>query len=269
MASFTINGVDVETLGQGLFPAVAPDYLTRPPIEVIGVAIPGRPGRLATNRKVVGSKTFSIAGAIRGTTIANNRSTVRQLHDLFGGGSLISIVGSDQSDVQLFARCTTVKVLPLPQADAIFAIPRLGMEASFETDYPYWQAISASSVSLSGSYVALPMGNAPNYVTWTINACTNPTLTIKNSAGVVVLTVTLTTTIAAGDNRKIIGSERRITKTISGVTTQDDTLLTAGTFPVELKREWGVWATSSWPTAALSATGGTPTGSADYNKSYY
>jgi hypothetical protein len=264
MASIYVGGVDVETLG--FYPADAPDYLSRSDIEVVSVVVPGRPGRLSTNVRNIDAKTFAIRGAVRGADITTNRASLRTIHNLFGGGDLVMVKLTDVTDVQIQARCRSVRVVP---PDGALIVPRLMVEATFVADYPFWQAVTPTSVNLTGSYAALPMGSAPCYVTWTINTCTNPTLTIKDSTGAVVLTVTLTTTIAAGDIRKIIGSENRITKRISGVTTQDDTLLTSGTFPRELKREWAVYSTSSWATAALSATAGTPTGTADYSPCYW
>lgn len=142
---------------------------------------------------------------------------------------------------------------------------------AFELANPQRFDMHPIGLGLSTSRIACPLGTAPSYPVILISgagaAVTNPTITYRNAAGLVVQTMGFTGTIGANDFWRVDTTRAMITKSLAGTASDGISLWTGGDFPV-LRPADAWFETTAWPTLELSASAGTPVGTVVYARQY-
>lgn len=222
--------------------------------DLLTVAVAGQPGAVVTETNPqVAVRDFTIVGTILSTSASAALSAYRNIQALCADGEH-TIVLIDDTSRRIRARrisCTYTSVeVPLGGS-------ALRIEIAWRAIDPYWEDVSATTVSLSTSPAACATGTAPCYLTLTIDqSCT---ITYKNSAGTTRATFVLTG-VSGAQTAVIDTLTRTLTHSVSGIT---PSLRTSGTYFVLDPRD-GTYASSSWPTITLSSG----TGSVSYRKAW-
>ena len=246
----SINGVDLGTLGFGVSD---PRSLWNTPVASSeGIAVPGRAGQLVPQASSIAlaSRTIDVVGELTGTSRADFLTKLDVLKAALAGP--LTVVLAEQPTRQYTARTLSVTVT---NSGPVFLQRSQEVTLSLVCDDPYAYDVTLQVVGF-GAATAIPLGTAPSRGIITITgAAVNPVLTYKNASGTTIETMGFTRTLAGGDTLTIDLDRFLVTRTVGGVATNDLAALTSGDF-LELSPLDGVYASSSWPTLAVSAGSG-------------
>jgi hypothetical protein len=135
------------------------------------------------------------------------------------------------------------------------------VQLAFTCEDPSWRARTEDTVAFTTN-TAIPLGSWPSRPTLEVTAgaggCSNPLITLKNSAGTTIGTLSCTVSLPTSGDKLTINSETGvITKTLSGVTTSaQSTRSDASLFPIVLDPDLlGDYLTSAWPSLSGTLTG--------------
>ncbi len=189
-----INGVDSETLGYTL--AEAPGWLDAPKRQTPSAAVSGTAGEKALGSPIEASRVVTLTGTVRAATAALARGKVDSLK-LALLASPLALTFADNSTRRVYGVLEGFTVGSLAGA---FVQEGLKVDATVRALDPYSYDISLTTVAGFGSGNRLPLGTGPIRPIVTISgASTNPVLTLRNSAGAAMGSLTLTITTIVGD----------------------------------------------------------------------
>lgn len=214
-------------------------------------AAPGMAGNLLLSpQPQMGSRIITVNGYVRAASAAGLVAIYDELQERLQAGD-IEVRTIDQPDRVLVCRYRDRTLTPLPPQ----FVSRIHQCAfTLEAPDPLWYDRDPIQVSAAATLkVRCPIGTAPVWpVLQIMGAASNPVITLRNAAGDVVTTMTLTVTLNSTDYLVIDCGAGTITKYASGVATDGLPLLTAGDFPV-LSPEDADFVTAAYPTLEVSA----------------
>lgn len=251
-ATVSVDGTALSSLG--LVVETLTNVRATVPREDSTVTVAGLAGATLTETlPQVGVRDFTIAGTILGGSASACLSAYNSLCALCAGGSKVLVLQDDTTrriTARLRGQSFTCVEVALGAASA-------KVELQWRAIDPYWEDVTATTVSLTTSPAACAMGSAETWPTIVINqSCT---ITYKTSAGTTVYTLVVTG-VSGAQTASIDMRARTITHSVSGIT---PSLRTSGRY-FRLSPREGVYASSSWPTLTLS----TGTGTATYRKAW-
>jgi phage-related protein len=194
MPGLLINGVDAETLGFTL--AESPGWLDAPPREFPTAPVSGRPGATALANPTEGVRQVTLTGTVRASTVASGRSKVDALKLALLANPL-ALTFADNSTRRVYARLKSFATQMVQGAQGPFAQENLAVTAVLTALDPLSYDIAQSTIAIG---TRLPLGTGPIRPIVTISgASVNPIISLFNTAGVVVASITITITTILGD----------------------------------------------------------------------
>jgi phage-related protein len=254
-----VNEFDTSRLGlqieevQGWPDGVAMNVRTTP--------VAGRLGGLILPPEPDGApRTLSIRGVIRCASLAELLTNRDLLKDRLSNGTL-EVRFIDRPDRVAFAR---LREFRSPRIGPQFANKGAFAEIEFLCADPLVYAVNAPPIAFDTDRAAVPLGTAVVApVIRIMGAATNPVITYRNHAGLAVQTMGFTITLAATDFLEIDCELATVTKSVSGVVTSVNSVLSSGDF-LRFDPTHGNYASSVWPT--IETNGGT--GEAIYRRAW-
>lgn len=232
-----LNGIAVEDEWPGVWLADVPGVLNRVQTQQGFVDVPGLAGGIAVGPPIVPLREFQIAFWIDTVSPAAVRRVMREMVTVCGYG-LIPVRIADRADIFIFARCIGARM----RGDFPDMISLSGdCELLFQTEHPYWRDLSALPYHLDGTKRPLPGGNAStSYIVdmWGgPGGGTDPTFTLYDATGHPIRSTTLDIDFPDDSDwvRIVTNPETyAIYRSLDGVISQEDGLLSAGLFPMPL-----------------------------------
>lgn len=214
-----VNNTDLETLGfKVLRVRGLGDPLTQ---RLPTVAVPGRAGRFALGTRAgdVSPRTVTVTLTIRPrTSLAALEAAVVQLYALCGGGLVELRDVRDPAKVAYGQLAGGEDVAFDPQYLA--SDPASTITLRFNCDDPARYAVAPTVLALSTTRTKCLLGSLPVAPQLRLfGAATNPTVTLRNAAGIALATMGFTITLAATDFLTIDCDTGVIQKSVSGTVT--------------------------------------------------
>lgn len=242
-----------------------------PSVSYASAQIPGALQSIRLHSTPTGNpRVFTIEGAVVASSSALLTTNVRNLV----GWCSRAVALKTFHDANTFLRLKQATVTVDPHYPHV-AGPEFGagVVIEFEAVDGLWYDTSQTTATFTGGAATTALGTAVSYpVVRLTGAFTNPTITVKNSGGSTVATMTLTVVLANAAHYVEINctpvTGRTIVKHTGALSTAED-LLTAGDFfgfdPANADT-----VTPTWGTIEASVTAGSiTTATAIYRKAYY
>jgi hypothetical protein len=256
--AISINGVDLGTLGFKV--REARGIWNTPVASSEGTPIPWRAGQLVPPPESVkvASKTIDIVGFLVGTSRADFLTKLDVLKALLIGPLVVTRAEDPTREYR--ARLLSVT---MTEVGPVFLQTKQELLLSLWCDDPYAYDASDQTVSFTAA-TDVPLGTAPSAGVIVITgAAANPVITLKDPSGTVLETMGFTRTLGSGDTLTIDLDRFLVTRTVSGVDTDDIAALSSGSFFNFDPRLADAYA-SDWPTLEVSAGSGVLT----YRRAY-
>lgn len=247
-----IDGVDASAT-YGFTLATPQGWRDMPAIQRQTQNVPGRAGALLVGTPQEQSRQLKLTGTLVGADAADARTKLDLFLAALGYAGGVGLVFGDRPTVEYGVVLDSFSATA-SQAGALIA-RQYQVTLSVTLLRPYAEDLSATNVDITTADTALPLGTAPCLPTVTIiagAALTNPTLTLKDSAGNTVGTLTLTLPLNAGDVLVIDCGAATIS--LNGA--DKIAALSAGDFLVLDPQAQANYALARWPTLAVSFTAG-------------
>lgn len=249
--------------------ALASTHKSAPDMADTLVTTIGAVGQIWSGEAVaVSPRKLTVGGYIGGTSQPDFVAKVANLKALVSGGAVrlrfADVPTQEYRDGRMlsFSASARTAILAGAQGDVSFAL---------QFADPCQYDLIPQGIGLGAARAPLPTGTAPSFPVITINgngaALVNPALTVRNAAGDVTQTLGLTGTIAAGDFLTIDCNRAMLNVSVSGVVSDAMTWWTSGDF-LAVRPADGWNETGDSPTLELTASSGTPIGTAYYTRAY-
>jgi hypothetical protein len=261
MTQVWVNDVDLGTYGFVLGAldghADAPN-LTYPSGSVLGLA-GGIPfGTIPT----AAPRVVTLGGHVLSADDATARAAVDSIKALTSG--LVRLRFADRT-TQEYRGGRLLGLVAAPRA-ALLSNRAFDLTLAVQFLDPLRYTITPTTVTLSSTPAACALGTALTFPVVTVTgACTNPTITLKTSTGTTVGSLSITGSVGAGESLVIDCGAALVSLVAGGVSTPKLDWWTGGDF-FALDPADGVYATSAWPTLAITTASGTPAGSVTYSQ---
>jgi hypothetical protein len=218
--------------------------------------MPGTLGAVRLHTRPSGGvASVSVEGTVVATTSALLTTAIRNLKGWCAGAVALKTVHDANTFLAVSYVGTSAEVR-YPLGGALFACD---MTLEFEAADPFWQDTSLTTATFTGGAASTALGTADSYPLVRITgALTNPTITVKNSAGATVATMAFTIVLANAahyleiDCTPITG--RTIVKHTGALSAAEDTLTSGGFFGFLYANADPV--TPTWGTIEVAVTAG-------------
>lgn len=230
------------------------------------VALPGRQGVVLNADPEMGARTLSIQATIAtsAATIAARATAEDQLKALaYAGAVAIGVDDDINAPRRIIGVCQGCDISQRSHpVDAVASDVTL----TFLCPDPTWADVVGQVIGFSSTLSPVPVGTAPSggivrlsAPVWSANV-TNPVLTYRNAAGVVVKSLTFNTTLTAGTDYLEIDLDRQtVVEYQSGVVRNAIGDITDGAF-FALDPMDGDPLNASYPSLEVTSSAGTPSG---------
>jgi hypothetical protein len=238
-----IDGVDARA-AYGLQLSVSDGARDLPARRLATLTVPQVPGLAMLAEPQIDARTLSLAGFLQGTTAIDVRGKRDRLLAVLRRGR-VTLRLADEPTREIPVEITTSRVTA---GGAMMLARTLPIQIEAVALSPWWRDTTESTVSLSTTPAAIPLGTAPSLPVLT---CSAPgavlTVTLRDTLGAVVTTLAM-----AGlepDVPVVIDCAARTIR--QGIASALHTLL-SGDFPVLDVVSQGDFAAGAWPTLQVS-----------------
>jgi hypothetical protein len=230
------------------------------------IALPGRQGVVLAAEPETSARLLTISGTIDpAARTLTARSTAEDRLKALAYGALIKVITDDDETAprQIDGVCEDVRITPVVHP-MVTQLSRF--QLTVKCPDPTWYDVTGQLIGFNATPSPVPLGTAPSgglirvaAPSWSANV-TNPVVVYRNAAGVTLQTLGFTLTLVAGNDYLEIDLDRQtIVEYQSGVVRNAIGDLTSGEF-FALDPMDGDPFSASYPSLALTSSGGTPAG---------
>jgi phage-related protein len=250
--TITFDGTDIITFGAFLN-AGPTGWLDAPGYDAAQAMFAGGIGGVISRYPTIRMRTLTLPLRVVANSLAD-RVTYEGSLKSYQGRNVVVRIADGSTTREITGRCLDVRLTPYRIPNALVS----DGSATFLCPDPYWQATTASVLSVSGTETTIPLGTGPvsDWVLEVDTGITDLTVTIKDGTGATLHTLTWTGTL--GSPRTLLWDAG--TFTVAQDDGTDELADTTGGFPV--------LDPADEPTITLTATSGTPTGELRYRVRY-
>jgi len=220
-----VDGFDIGTLG--FIVSTVDGWRDVPRSRQRNVQLVGRQGNIAVEPGLaLAPRNITVRGAIQQDTFQELKDAIQELSGrLFNISTVRFIDNTDrESNVRIIGYSTVPFAAQFDAREYAFNFTLLGLD-------PFIFETALTSDTFTSTKTALALGNAISKPLITINGpVTDPVITYRNAASVILETTGLTVVIASGDKVEIDSADHSIIHTISATPSNTPELLTSGTF---------------------------------------